>query len=104
MIAALAPALAGVVCTEIPPAALAATAAPAPARARPRELADLCAGPRPRGERRAATSTPPCAAPRETRLRDAPASSSITGSHYLIGPARAAQGALTVDPGRWLRH
>ena len=42
MISALAPALRGVVCTEIPPAALAGRGRPG-ARSRPaEELADLC--------------------------------------------------------------
>jgi dihydrofolate synthase / folylpolyglutamate synthase len=93
MVAALAPALAAAVCTEIPPAALLGHGRPG-ARSRPAaELADLCA----------AHGVEASAEPRlEAALRQAAELASgadpgvllVTGSHYLIAPARALQGAL----------
>jgi len=95
MIAALAPALGGVVCTEIPPAALLGHGRPG-ARSRPAgELADLC-----RAHGLEATAEPDLEAAlrRATELARAPVPGEldglllVTGSHYLIGPARLAQG------------
>jgi dihydrofolate synthase/folylpolyglutamate synthase len=92
MVAALAPVLGGTVCTEIPPRALAGHGRPG-ARSRPaRELADLCeahgleaiAEPRLEPALRGATEL----------ARDTVAGVLVvTGSHYLIAPARAALGA-----------
>jgi dihydrofolate synthase/folylpolyglutamate synthase len=97
MIAALAPVLRSAVCTEIPPAALAGHGRPG-ARSRPaRELADLCQ----------AHGLEAIAEPRlEPALRRATELACgtfagvlvVTGSHYLIAPARAAQGALVAPP------
>ncbi|HEX3362639.1 MAG TPA: cyanophycin synthetase [Solirubrobacterales bacterium] len=97
MIAALAPALREVVCTEIPPAALQGHGRPG-ARSRPAgELADLC-----QAHGLQATAEPEL----ETALRRATELVRdtyegvlvVTGSHYLIGPARASQGTLTAPP------
>jgi dihydrofolate synthase / folylpolyglutamate synthase len=90
MIAALAPALTGVVCTEIPPAALVGHGRPG-ARSRPAaELADLCA------RHRVEASAEPRL---DAALRRAGEAASegdgvllVTGSHYLIAPARALAG------------
>jgi dihydrofolate synthase/folylpolyglutamate synthase len=97
MIAALAPGLRSVVCTEIPPQALAGHGRPG-ARSRPaEELADLCQ----------AYGLEAVAEPRlEPALRRATELACgtfagvlvVTGSHYLIGPARASQGALAAPP------
>ncbi|HEX4304616.1 MAG TPA: cyanophycin synthetase [Solirubrobacterales bacterium] len=91
MIAALAPALRGAVCTEIPPAALAGQGRPG-ARSRPaRELADLCQA---HGLEAIAEPDLGIALRRSTELACATFAGVllVTGSHYLIGPARAAQG------------
>src|ERR1700744_4932085 len=97
MIAALAPALRAVVCTEIPPAALEGHGRPG-ARSRPAgELADLC-----QAYGLQATAEPEL----ETALRRATELACgtyagvlvVTGSHYLIGPARASQGTLIAPP------
>jgi dihydrofolate synthase/folylpolyglutamate synthase len=87
MIAALAPALHSVVCTEIPPAALAGHGRPG-ARSRPaRELADLCqahgleATPEPELETALRRAT-------ELACGTSPGVLLVTGSHYLIAPAR----------------
>ncbi len=97
MIAALAPVLRGAVCTEIPPEALAGHGRPG-ARSRPaRELADLCQ----------AHGLEAIAEPRlEPALRRATELACgtfagvlvVTGSHYLIAPARASQGTLMAPP------
>jgi dihydrofolate synthase / folylpolyglutamate synthase len=97
MIAALAPVLRSVVCTEIPPAALAGHGRPG-ARSRPaRELADLCG----------AYGLEAIAEPRlEPALRRAAELACgtfagvlvVTGSHYLIAPARTSRGALVAPP------
>jgi dihydrofolate synthase / folylpolyglutamate synthase len=97
MIAALAPVLHSTVCTEIPPEALAGHGRPG-ARSRPaRELADLCQ----------AHGLEAIAEPRlEPALRRATELACgtfagvlvVTGSHYLIAPARAARGALVAPP------
>jgi dihydrofolate synthase/folylpolyglutamate synthase len=97
MIAALAPVLRSVVCTEIPPEALAGHGRPG-ARSRPAgELADLCQ----------AYGLEAVAEPRlEPALRRATELACgtfagvlvVTGSHYLIGPARASQNSLAAPP------
>jgi dihydrofolate synthase/folylpolyglutamate synthase len=97
MIAALAPALRSAVCTEIPPADLLGHGRPG-AHSRPaRELADLCQ----------ANGLEAIAEPRlDTALRRATELACgtfagvlvITGSHYLIAPARASQAALAAPP------
>jgi dihydrofolate synthase/folylpolyglutamate synthase len=93
MIAALAPALRAAVCTEIPPQALIGHGRPG-ARSRPaRELAELC-----QAHGLEATAEPDL----EPALRRATEMACtefagvlvVTGSHYLIGPARATQGSL----------
>ncbi|HTR76196.1 MAG TPA: cyanophycin synthetase [Solirubrobacterales bacterium] len=89
MIAALAPALRSVVCTEIPPAALAGHGRPG-ARSRPaRELADLCQA---HGLEAFAEPDLDAALRRATEIACATFAGVllVTGSHYLIGPARAA--------------
>jgi dihydrofolate synthase/folylpolyglutamate synthase len=97
MIAALAPALRSVVCTEIPPAALEGQGRPG-ARSRPaRELADLC-----QVHGLEATPEPDldAALRRATELASGTFAGVllVTGSHYLIGPARAARGTLAAPP------
>jgi len=93
MIEALAPALRAAVCTEIPPAALAGHGRLG-ARSRPAgELADLCGA-----HHLEAVAEPDL----ETALRRATELACgtfagvvvVTGSHYLIGPARASRAAL----------
>ncbi|HVW48673.1 MAG TPA: cyanophycin synthetase [Solirubrobacterales bacterium] len=94
MIAALAPVLRAAVCTEIPPAALAGQGRPG-ARSRPaQELADLC---RAHGVEAVAEPRLEPALRRATELACGIFAGVllITGSHYLIGPARASQGTLT---------
>jgi dihydrofolate synthase / folylpolyglutamate synthase len=97
MIAALAPALTSVVCTEIPPAALEGHGRPG-ARSRPAgELADLCGA-----HHLEAVAEPDL----ESALRRATELACgtfagvlvVTGSHYLIGPARASQNTLVAPP------
>jgi dihydrofolate synthase/folylpolyglutamate synthase len=91
MIAALAPALRSVVCTEIPPAALVGHGRPG-ARSRPaRELADLCQA---NGLEAIAEPDLAAALRRSTELACATFSGVlvVTGSHYLIGAAAAARG------------
>jgi dihydrofolate synthase/folylpolyglutamate synthase len=91
MIAALAPALRSVVCTEIPPEALLGHGRPG-ARSRPaRELADLC---RANGLEAIAEPDLEAALRRAAELaRDRFAGVLlVAGSHYLIGPAVAAGG------------
>jgi dihydrofolate synthase/folylpolyglutamate synthase len=91
MIAALAPALRGAVCTEIPAAALLGHGRPG-ARSRPaRELADLCQA---NGLEAIAEPDLGVALRRSTELACATFAGVlvVTGSHYLIGPARAARG------------
>jgi dihydrofolate synthase/folylpolyglutamate synthase len=91
MIAALAPALRGAVCTEIPPAALVGHGRPG-ARSRPaRELADLCQA---YGLEAIAEPDLEAALRRATELACATFAGVlvVTGSHYLIAPARAVQG------------
>jgi dihydrofolate synthase/folylpolyglutamate synthase len=90
MIAALAPALRSAVCTEIPAAALLGHGRPG-ARSRPaRELADLC---RANGLEAVAEPDLGAALRRSTELACGTFAGVlvVTGSHYLIGPARAAQ-------------
>jgi dihydrofolate synthase / folylpolyglutamate synthase len=91
MIAALAPALRSAVCTEIPPAALIGHGRPG-ARSRPaRELADLCQA---NGLEAIAEPDLAVALRRSTKLACATFAGVlvVTGSHYLIGAAAAAQG------------
>ncbi len=91
MIAALAPALRSAVCTEIPAAALLGQGRPG-ARSRPaRELADLCQA---HGLEAIAEPDLGAALRRSTELACATFAGVlvVTGSHYLIGPARAARG------------
>jgi dihydrofolate synthase / folylpolyglutamate synthase len=91
MIAALAPALRSAVCTEIPPAALVGHGRPG-ARSRPaRELADLCQA---YGLEAIAEPDLEAALRRSTELACATTEGLllVTGSHYLIGAAAAAQG------------
>lgn len=93
MIAALAPVLRAVVCTEIPPAALLGHGRPG-ARSRPaRELADLCQA---HGLEASAEPELELALRRATELACGTFAGVlvVTGSHYLIGPARVTQGAL----------
>jgi dihydrofolate synthase/folylpolyglutamate synthase len=93
MIEALAPVLRLAVCTEIPPAALAGHGRPG-ARSRPaRELADLCQA---QGLEAIAEPDLEAALRRATELSCATFAGVlvVSGSHYLIGPARAAQAAL----------
>jgi dihydrofolate synthase / folylpolyglutamate synthase len=93
MIAALAPGLRGAVCTEIPPAALVGHGRPG-AHSRPAaELADLC---RANGVEAVAEPDLTAALRRARDLVRAPTPGVllVTGSHYLIGPARAASGDL----------
>ncbi|MBS1884125.1 MAG: bifunctional folylpolyglutamate synthase/dihydrofolate synthase [Actinobacteria bacterium] len=97
MIAALAPALRSAVCTEIPPAALAGHGRPG-ARSRPaRELVDLC---RAQGLEAIAEPRLEPALRRATELAAGTLAGVllITGSHYLIAPARALQGAPAAPP------
>jgi dihydrofolate synthase/folylpolyglutamate synthase len=92
MIAALAPVLRSVVCTEIPPEALLGHGRPG-ARPRPaRELADLCQA---NGLEAIAEPDLEGALRRATELACATFAGVlvVTGSHYLIGPAAAAGGA-----------
>jgi dihydrofolate synthase/folylpolyglutamate synthase len=87
MIAELAPALRGAVCTEIPPAALAGHGRPG-ARSRPaRELADLCQA---HGLEAIAEPGLDQALRRATELACGTTAGVllVTGSHYLIAPAR----------------
>jgi dihydrofolate synthase/folylpolyglutamate synthase len=91
MIAALAPAIRSVVCTEIPPAALLGHGRPG-ARSRPaQELADLC---RANGLEAIAEPDLEAALRRSTELACASFAGVlvVTGSHYLIGAAAAARG------------
>jgi dihydrofolate synthase/folylpolyglutamate synthase len=97
MIAALAPVLRSAVCTEIPPAALAGHGRPG-ARSRPaRELADLCQA---HGLEAIAEPQLEPALRRATELACGTFAGVlvVTGSHYLIAPARALQGALAPPP------
>jgi dihydrofolate synthase/folylpolyglutamate synthase len=97
MIAALAPALRSVVCTEIPPAALAGHGRPG-ARSRPAgELADLCQA---YGLEAVAEPGLEAALRRATELACGTFAGVllVTGSHYLIGPARSFQNALVAPP------
>jgi dihydrofolate synthase / folylpolyglutamate synthase len=91
MIAALAPALRSVVCTEIPPAALLGQGRPGARSRSARELADLCQA---NGLEAIAEPDLATALRRSTELACATFAGIlvVTGSHYLIGPARAAQG------------
>jgi dihydrofolate synthase/folylpolyglutamate synthase len=87
MIAELAPALRSAVCTEIPPAALAGHGRPG-ARSRPaRELADLCQA---HGLEAIAEPDLDQALRRATELACGTTAGVllVTGSHYLIAPAR----------------
>ncbi len=93
IVAALAPVLRAAVCTEIPPAALLGHGRPG-ARSRPaRELADLCQA---HGLEATAEPDLELALRRATELACGTFAGVlvVTGSHYLIGPARAALGAL----------
>jgi dihydrofolate synthase / folylpolyglutamate synthase len=97
MIAALAPALRSVVCTEIPPAALEGHGRPG-ARSRPAgELADLCQA---YGLEAVAEPGLEAALRRATELACGTFAGVllVTGSHYLIGPARSFQNALAAPP------
>jgi dihydrofolate synthase / folylpolyglutamate synthase len=97
MVAALAPALRSVVCTEIPPAALAGHGRPG-ARSRPAgELADLCQA---YGLEAVAEPGLEAALRRATELACGAFAGVllVTGSHYLIGPARSFQNALVAPP------
>jgi dihydrofolate synthase / folylpolyglutamate synthase len=97
MIAALAPVLRSVVCTEIPPEALAGHGRPG-ARSRPaRELADLCQA---HGVEAIAEPRLGPALRRATELACGTFAGVlvVTGSHYLIGSARASQGAQAGPP------
>lgn len=97
MIAALAPVLRSAVCTEIPPAALAGHGRPG-ARSRPaRELADLCQA---HGLEAIAEPQLEPALRRATELACGTFAGFlvVTGSHYLIAPARGLQGALAPPP------
>jgi dihydrofolate synthase / folylpolyglutamate synthase len=94
MIAALAPVLRAAVCTEIPPQALIGHGRPG-ARSRPaQELADLCHA---HGLEASAERNLEPAVRRATELACGTFAGVlvVTGSHYLIGPARIVQGALT---------
>jgi folylpolyglutamate synthase/dihydropteroate synthase len=94
MIAALAPVLRAAVCTEIPPGALIGHGRPG-ARSRPaQELADLCQA---HGLEATAEPQLECALRRATELACGTFAGVlvVTGSHYLIGPARATRGALS---------
>jgi dihydrofolate synthase / folylpolyglutamate synthase len=93
IVAALAPVLRAAVCTEIPPAALLGHGRPG-ARSRPaRELADLCQA---HGLEASAEPDLELALRRATELACGTFAGVlvVTGSHYLIGPARAALGGL----------
>jgi dihydrofolate synthase/folylpolyglutamate synthase len=97
MIAALAPVLRAAVCTEIPAAALIGHGRPG-ARSRPaQELADLCQA---HGLEAVAEPQLDSALRRATELACGTFAGVlvVTGSHYLIGPARALQGALPPPP------
>jgi dihydrofolate synthase / folylpolyglutamate synthase len=97
IVAALAPALRAVVCTEIPPAALVGQGRPG-ARSRPaEELAELC---RAHGLEAVAEPLLEPALRRATELACGTFAGVlvVTGSHYLIGPARASQGTLIAPP------
>jgi dihydrofolate synthase / folylpolyglutamate synthase len=94
MIAALAPVLRAAVCTEIPPQALLGHGRPG-ARSRPaQELADLFQA---HGIEAIAEPNLEPALRRATELACGTFAGVlvVTGSHYLIGPARTVQGALT---------
>jgi dihydrofolate synthase / folylpolyglutamate synthase len=88
MIAALAPALRSVVCTEIPPAALEGQGRPGASSPPARELADLCQA---HGLEAIAEPELETALRRATELACGTFAGIllVTGSHYLIGPARA---------------
>ncbi len=93
VVAALAPVLRAVVCTEVPPAALAGHGRPG-ARSRPaQELADLC---RAQGLEALAEPRPEAALARAAELAGAGPDGVllVTGSHFLIAPARASRAAL----------
>lgn len=97
MIAALAPALRSVVCTEIPPAALEGHGRPG-ARSRPAgELADLCQA---YGLEAVAEPSLEPALRKATELACGTFAGIlvVTGSHYLTGPARSFQNALVAPP------
>jgi folylpolyglutamate synthase/dihydropteroate synthase len=97
MIAALAPVLRAAVCTEIPAEALIGHGRPG-ARSRTAEaLADLCQA---QGLEAIAEPNLEPALRRATELACGTFAGVlvVTGSHYLIGPARAAQGALAAPP------
>jgi dihydrofolate synthase/folylpolyglutamate synthase len=97
MIAALAPSLRAAVCTEIPPAALEGHGRPG-AHSRPAgELADLC---QTHGLEAVAEPRLEPALRRATDLARGTFSGVllVTGSNYLVGPARASQDALIVPP------
>jgi dihydrofolate synthase/folylpolyglutamate synthase len=97
MIAALAPVLRSAVCTEIPPQALAGHGRPG-ARSRPAgELADLCQA---HGLEAIAEPRLEAALRRATELACGTFAGVlvVTGSHYLIAPARALEGALAAPP------
>ena len=97
MIAALAPVLLAAVCTEIPPQALIGHGRPG-ARSRPaEELADLCQA---HGLEAIAEPNLEPALRRATELACGTFAGVlvVTGSHYLIGPARAVQGTLAAPP------
>jgi hypothetical protein len=91
MIAALAPALRGAVCTEIPPAALVGHGRPGACSRPARELANLCQA---NGLEAIAEPDLEAALSRATELACATFAGVlvVTGSHYLIGPAAAAAG------------
>jgi dihydrofolate synthase/folylpolyglutamate synthase len=89
MIAALAPALRSVVCTEIPPEALLGHGRPGAGPRPAGELADLCLA---NGLEAFAEPDLEAALRRATGLARTTSAGVllVTGSHYLIGPARAA--------------
>jgi dihydrofolate synthase/folylpolyglutamate synthase len=89
-IAALAPVLAGAICTEIPAAALEARGLPGVASRTAADLADACRN----AGLEAEASVDFAKAVRRGRQRAAEESGLlvVTGSHYVLGPARAALG------------
>jgi dihydrofolate synthase/folylpolyglutamate synthase len=88
MVAALAPALGFVICTELPAAALEGHGRPG-ARSRPAaELVEIC-----EGAGLAAAAEPDLEAAVRRARSSAPGTVVVTGSHYAIAPVRAALGS-----------
>ena len=94
MIAALAPALSRAVCTQLPPTgrnhASEALCRPIGRRSGAAELAEACERCRGRGRGASRTSGPRCGGRASSPPGGRGAVLLVTGSHYILGPARAA--------------